>query len=633
MHVTRRRVGASALAAALALGAGGTTAADEHRGTGIDANLFKPALDPNGFFTIERGGGMKRFDFALTFDSFFAQRPLKLDTLYGTGDMGADGTSDPILQYQLGFDFGFAFGLSDRLTLGFDMPVTLQPLDSGYGEAGRYAYDPTNPTAATRPGTGFYSTRPDQNTRPSENGPGDLRLSLKYTILRGKSNLAAQVIAYVPFGDEDVFAGSYGATVEPRLIYDTGLGKKAHLAVNAGVRIRQGELAETRNTDTTGTVIDDPMTGNAIYYPKLFVGTEASIGVGAVFDVSSRFSAGVATNWLIPVLQASDAECGSGCKNGDLTGQVLGGLVFGMGADKKLGLSAGTSVIPGAARAPSFLLALSFTWSPSVEGARISSRGDSDGDGIPDGADICPDEPEDKDGFQDDDGCPELDNDLDGVLDAQDKCPDEPEDRDGYQDDDGCPEGDNDNDGVPDLNDRCPKEAEDKDGFDDDDGCPDEDNDGDGILDAQDQCPNEPETINGYQDLDGCPDQAAQGGAKLAATSIDLQGDKVDFVGKSDKLTRASEGVLDGVAGVMNKNKNIKFRVEVGVEQSGTKPKDKAADQRLSEQRADAVKAYLVKKGVDPDQIDVAGLGSARPIDKDPKSVKNRRVEFIRVTQ
>jgi OOP family OmpA-OmpF porin len=65
---------------------------------------------------------------------------------------------------------------------------------------------------------------------------------------------------------------------------------------------------------------------------------------------------------------------------------------------------------------------------------------DTDGDGIPDSIDKCPNEPEDKDGFQDEDGCPDPDNDGDGILDVNDKCPNEPETFNGYQDDDGCPD-------------------------------------------------------------------------------------------------------------------------------------------------------------------------------------------------
>src|SRR5580693_9439240 len=82
--------------------------------------------------------------------------------------------------------------------------------------------------------------------------------------------------------------------------------------------------------------------------------------------------------------------------------------------------------------------------------------GDTDGDGIPDKADQCVLEPEDKDGYLDDDGCPDVDNDGDGIPDSKDQCPNEPEDFDGYKDDDGCPDPDNDGDGVADVDDFCP---------------------------------------------------------------------------------------------------------------------------------------------------------------------------------
>ena len=166
---------------------------------------------------------------------------------------------------------------------------------------------------------------------------------------------------------------------------------------------------------------------------------------------------------------------------------------------------------------------------------------DRDHDGIPDVLDRCPDEPEDHDGYQDSDGCPDPDNDGDGIPDAVDKCPNDPEDFDGFQDEDGCPDPDNDGDGIPDIKDacpnekedgkgkrptdgcpstaedsdgdgipdvrdKCPDEPEDKDGFQDDDGCPDYDNDGDGIPDTYDACHNEPEDMDGFEDNDGCPD-------------------------------------------------------------------------------------------------------------------------------
>jgi outer membrane protein OmpA-like peptidoglycan-associated protein len=136
---------------------------------------------------------------------------------------------------------------------------------------------------------------------------------------------------------------------------------------------------------------------------------------------------------------------------------------------------------------------------------------DNDNDGIPDIIDPCPNLAEDFDGYEDSDGCPDSDNDKDGIPDNIDQCPDEPEDFDGYLDSDGCPDNDNDNDNIPDSLDKCPNSAEDYDGFQDDDGCPDTDNDKDGIPDNLDKCPDIPEDMDGISDNDGCPDKDNDG--------------------------------------------------------------------------------------------------------------------------
>ena len=140
---------------------------------------------------------------------------------------------------------------------------------------------------------------------------------------------------------------------------------------------------------------------------------------------------------------------------------------------------------------------------------RPECEDDRDGDGIIDTRDQCPDQPEDFDGNQDGDGCPEdQDTDGDGILDSLDRCPNEPEDKDGVEDGDGCPDltKDRDGDGFLDEVDSCPDKPEDKDGFEDADGCPDVDNDRDRILDVVDRCPDEPEDYDGDADEDGGPD-------------------------------------------------------------------------------------------------------------------------------
>lgn len=146
---------------------------------------------------------------------------------------------------------------------------------------------------------------------------------------------------------------------------------------------------------------------------------------------------------------------------------------------------------------------------------------DSDGDGIVDERDLCVHEPEDFDGREDHDGCPDVtaDSDGDGIDDDMDECPAQGEDKDGFEDRDGCPDPDNDQDGVLDGSDQCPTQKEDADGFEDRDGCPDLDNDLDGVPDASDNCPNTAGPINGcpesdrdgdgYRDeVDACPREA-----------------------------------------------------------------------------------------------------------------------------
>jgi OOP family OmpA-OmpF porin len=258
---------------------------------------------------------------------------------------------------------------------------------------------------------------------------------------------------------------------------------------------------------------------------------------------------------------------------------------------------------------------------------------DPDKDGIRGAADKCPNEPEDKDGFQDADGCPDLDNDNDGIPDAQDKCPNDPEDKDGFQDADGCPDPDNDGDGIPDAQDKCPLEPEDKDGFQDEDGCPDPDNDGDGVPDAQDKCPLEPETKNGYQDDDGCPDEIP---AKLKQFTGVIQG--INFRVSDAALQASSFTMLDKAVAVLKEFGDLKLEIQGHTDDQPLKGGGKFADnQALSQARADSVKAYLVSKGIEEPRLTSKGYGDTVPVEspKDLKGdklnaarAKNRRVEF-----
>jgi outer membrane protein OmpA-like peptidoglycan-associated protein len=249
---------------------------------------------------------------------------------------------------------------------------------------------------------------------------------------------------------------------------------------------------------------------------------------------------------------------------------------------------------------------------------------DNDGDGLSDEGDRCPNDAEDADGFEDRDGCPDPDNDGDGVPDAQDACPMEPEDIDGWKDADGCPDPDDDGDGIPDVADSCPNAAEDVDGFRDADGCPEPDNDDDGILDVDDLCPNEPEEFNGERDEDGCPDSVK---AVVSGGAIVIL-DKVLFVSGKDRILKQSFPVLDAVRSTLADNPKIaRVRIEGHTDDRG----DDASNLRLSEKRAQAVLRWLVEHGIEPERLEATGYGEIRPIADnatDEGRQKNRRVEF-----
>ena len=249
----------------------------------------------------------------------------------------------------------------------------------------------------------------------------------------------------------------------------------------------------------------------------------------------------------------------------------------------------------------------------------VGRNPDRDGDGILNEQDQCPDDPEDFDGFNDQDGCPDEDNDQDGILDINDQCPNMPEDKNGIDDEDGCPEKDTDGDGILDKFDKCPEAAEDKDGFEDEDGCPEDDNDKDGIVDVKDQCPNEPETFNDVVDDDGCPDE---GLTKFVGA---VRG--IKFATDSPIIDVVSYPVLDEAAEVMKSYKNLVMIIEGHTDSTGSA----AHNLKLSKERAESVRQYLVSKGVSPFRLRIVGYGEERPIASNATRTgraTNRRIEF-----
>jgi outer membrane protein OmpA-like peptidoglycan-associated protein len=213
------------------------------------------------------------------------------------------------------------------------------------------------------------------------------------------------------------------------------------------------------------------------------------------------------------------------------------------------------------------------------------------------------------------------DTDKDGIPDNVDQCPTIAEDIDGFQDSDGCPDPDNDGDGIPDLNDDCPNQAEDLDGWQDSDGCPDVDNDGDGILDKDDKCPSVAEDFNGFEDADGCP----EGGNKAACIPGLAY---INFKFATAEISGADPvPILENAAQLMRENPNWKLKITGHTDNIGGDD----ANMKLSTRRAEAVKDYLVKRGVSADRISTDGKGESQPIDTNDSDLgraRNRRIEF-----
>ena len=239
---------------------------------------------------------------------------------------------------------------------------------------------------------------------------------------------------------------------------------------------------------------------------------------------------------------------------------------------------------------------------------------DTDGDGVMDDVDQCPNTP--TGAVVDATGCP-LDSDADGVFDGLDQCPGTP--RGIAVNTSGCAL-DDDGDGVPNSVDACPATPA---GIQvDGKGCP-LDSDGDGIADYLDKCPG---TDAGLKvDRSGCPIPAADG-AEVTAAGTWIFND-VQFESGKTALKAGSSDSLDKVAALLKENPDLKLEIQGHTDSTG----NAASNYRLSEKRANAVKAYLVERGISVNRLNAKGYGPSKPIADNGTlegRAKNRRVEF-----
>jgi outer membrane protein OmpA-like peptidoglycan-associated protein len=543
--------------AATALLAGSASASAQD---GFDVQSFNlaPAMSVN-YLNLQQARTLRAGQYELGLMFNYANDPLVFED--GNGDRQAK-----LVRNLLSGHLMAGVGIADRLELAVDIGLTmLQDSDVPDGSG---LFDG---------GAGF--------------GIGDIRVIPKVLLFgppHGRDSgpaLALSIDTYLPTGDQDTLQGG-GFRVEPRLAFDYVFGSGARWGLNLGYFIRpEAEFANVEIDDaiTYGTALDIPLGSRGVWHMVPEIRGETGIGVD---DLD---------------IEESPLEI------------MLGYKVF--AAERLLiAFGGGTGLISGVGTPDFRVFAGLSCVRPFVEEEELPPV-------IVTVRDDCPNEPEDEDGFMDEDGCPDPDNDQDNVLDVDDECPMSPEDIDGFEDEDGCPDPDNDQDNVLDVDDECPTDAEDVDTYQDEDGCPDPDNDQDGILDVDDECPLEAEDFDGQADEDGCPEQT-----NVTCNAIELEG-TVNFATNSDVIESSSHGLLDELADVLTSTPEIHL-VEVG---GHTDDRGSSRYNRdLSQRRVDAVAEYLVAAGVEPSRLEAIGYGEATPVasnSTDDGLAANRRVE------
>ena len=600
---------------------------------GINILNFKMSTDPSGLVTQESAQRLDHLKWYLGGMFSYAYEPLRL--LEDGDDAGA------IVSNQLLMDLSFSIGIWKYFQVGVNLQAVMYQNGDDAEDMGFSGGGKLKAVALS-----------------------DLRLVPKVILLKQEKfgfGLAFLPILTLPTATSDANAGDPSLIFEPRLVVDRKFANGLFLVGNLGYRLREAK-------QVANLMVDD----------------EIVLSVGAEYPILPKISLiGEIFGHIGLNDAADDPDDGVDMEEAPFEAVIAGrwrhdsGLIVTGGLGRGLTSGYGT---------PGLRVFVGAGYVAPVKAA--PAVGDADGDGLTDDVDKCVNEPEDKNGFEDEDGCPDatrdtdkdgifdladkcvneaedkdgvededgcpeadLDADGDGILDNVDKCPKEPEDKNGFEDTDGCPDAtrDTDADGVPDVSDKCVDEPEDKDSVEDEDGCPDPDNDGDGFCDpwvieknlqdkmsgrckGLDKCPAEKEIINGNEDEDGCPDKGLEK-AVITKNSIIIL-DRIYFETDKAQLLKPSYAVLDMVVKIMKTHTHISL-IEIQGHTDDVGEDDK--NMRLSSDRAETVMKYLISKGIDAGRLTAKGYGETTPLAdcaalKGQKQElcrgKNRRVEF-----
>ncbi len=432
--------------------------------------------------------------------------------------------------------------IADRWEFGFFVNYSLNPLvvvneDNEIVDkfvAGRLGFDALasvtlwDPLAVGLALPFFLAQTGDED--PSFGGLGDLRIVPKFRILDDRELLGLAVVAElrVPTHVGDFSGGARNVVFVPRLVADHRFGSTGfRLGANAGTALR--EKTQFENVNALSEFV---YAGAASYR---IGGWDGMVAIGA------------------------EVNGGVGLTSVDLEELPLEGFLFGKinpTDEWEISFGPGMGIVPGYG-IPTFRAFAGVRFTPTSH--------DRDGDGIPDDKDQCPDTPEDRDGVEDSDGCPEHDE-----------------------------LADDDQDGIPNI---------------------------------EDECPDQKETINGIQDEDGCPDG---GPAKVIRKDNKLLIlENVEFSTGSAIIAPQSYSILNQIALVLKANPDIrKLRVEGHTDSRGPREMNVV----LSKARANSVRVYLVRRGIDSRRLESEGFGPDKPLVKEVDEAslqKNRRVEFV----
>ncbi|MBU8898539.1 OmpA family protein [Corallococcus sp. M34] len=440
------------LSLAAALGVAAPASAQVTASQAIDVQQYKPG--PGAYDVLSLHGARVREHLGWNVGASLNYASHPLNVL----DPRKDAFTYRIVKSQLSLDLLGSVSLFGRVELGLSLPVS---------------------TTSSQP-SGAVS--PDFASGVGTTGVGDLRVVPKVALLSTDSglHLGLALPFTLPTAGGSNFLGSDGPSFQPRVAAEW-LGESVRLLANVGVNLRKE--AQLRN---------------------LHVGNEFAYGLGAEVPLTPALTAAATVAGSLGFQETDTEERPLevlGALKYRFANGLAAHLGAGPGLTRGYG-TPGFRVLAGlgwSPAAPPARSAPACALGPEDYDGFQDDDGcldpDDDGDGIPDTEDICPTEPETRNGYRDEDGCPDelppeatastsapppmalppapVDSDGDGLVDSEDRCPNVPEDMDGFEDSDGCPEPDNDRDGIPDAQDKCPLEAETINGVADDDGCPD----------------------------------------------------------------------------------------------------------------------------------------------------------------